>query len=176
MQDGVEYREYDLEGRLDLRLRRDEVPAVSRLYRACHPTWPLRPHEWFMSVNSLVIRDGGPVAWTAFSLSLPPTTDLSQRLGPDAWCAYLIDTCVAESHRGRGLAGLLMDRRLEIAYQAGAQMAIGAAHKGNLPMISILASRGFVKIAEARNQFPDGTTGTVYIKPLGGYDAPHHRR
>lgn len=160
----------------DMRMRSDQLAEVKAIYRWCHPEWPMHSDRWFYSMNVLVITyHDVVVAWSAMSFSPPPTADLSQRLGADALCCWLVDTCVSPAHRNQGYAGLLMDHRLDIAYDVGCQMAIGAAHQGNSAMVKILVDRGFTIIARAKNVFPDGTTGNVYIKHLGGYDATHRR-
>jgi L-amino acid N-acyltransferase YncA len=147
------------------RMHEHEVEKVMALYEECHPTWPKRTTVWFESVNSLVIRSKGKVvAWTAYTLAPPPSVDLASNLGPTATCCWLVDTCVAPSHRGQGLAGILMDQRIAAATVAGCCMVIGACADDNAPMRSLLENRGFVAVADA--SFP-GASGKFYLKTLG---------
>lgn len=147
------------------RMHQHEVGQVEALYRQCHPSWPIRTTTWFESVNSLVLREKGRVvAWTAYTLSPPPSVDLASNVGPGATVCWLVDTCVAPEARGRGLAGILMDQRLRAAKECGCYMAIGACAADNRQMCSLLASRGFKIAGEVA--FPDGP-GYFYIKTLG---------
>ena len=146
-------------------MHQHEVEQVIALYRLCHPQWPNRSTTWFESVNSLVLREKGRVvAWTAYTLSPPPSVDLATNLGPTATCCWLVDTCVAPEARGRGLAGILMDQRVRAAEECGCCMVLGACAHDNAAMVSLLESRGFKPVAEA--MFPDGP-GSFYLKTLG---------
>jgi GNAT superfamily N-acetyltransferase len=145
-----------------------DLPRVCALYSLCHPGWPKKPPAWFMAVTSLVIRlDGKIVAWGALSLSPPPTVDLSQRLGPNAICAWLIDSCVHPDYQGQGLGSAILAERIRLAEEAGACMAIGACAESNSTMRAMLDKQGFKFVETAKNAFPDGSAGRIYIKTLG---------
>lgn len=158
----------DLRNVADIRMQQKHLAQVKELYARCHPAWPEHSDWWWRYMNTLVITaDEIVFAYSCMSFAPPPGGD---RLPADALCAYLIDTGVAPEHRGEGWAGILMDRRLDVAYAVGAQMAIGAAHWENKPMVALLDSRGFKLALRSGNRYADGTVGDVYIKHLGGRD------
>lgn len=149
-------------------MKQEHLEQVKALYARCHPSWPAHSDWWWRYMNTLVITSQQRVvAYSCMSFAPPPGGD---RLPADALCAYLIDTGVAPDARGQGLAGILMDRRLDVAYAVGAQMAIGAAHWENKHMLALLDARGFKLAMRSANHYYDGTTGDVYILSLGGRD------
>lgn len=150
-----------------MQMREHHIDEVREIYGICHPTWPTHSAWWYRAMHTEVIEvKRRVVAFAVLSLAPPPAAD---RLPADALCGWLIDTCVLPEHRGAGYASLLMDKRLDIAYLAGAQMAIGAAHKSNEWMVKILLDRDFKLAQPNGNRFPDGLVGDVYIKHLGGH-------
>jgi GNAT superfamily N-acetyltransferase len=158
----------DLRNLADLRMKQEHLDEVKALYARCHPTWPARSDWWWRYMNTLVITSNYRViAYSCMSFAPPPGGD---RLPADALAAYLIDTGVAPEARGQGLAGILMDRRLDVAYAVGAQMAIGAANRKNKPMVALLDARGFVLAMRDGTRYPGNETGDVYILHLGGRD------
>lgn len=154
--------------RISLRAKEKDLDEVLQLYQQCHPGWPKRNLAWLRSITNLVIHDRGHVvAWSSYVVGPPPVPELEQ-MTSGRWVAWLVDTCVAESHRGQGLARILLDRRLEYATDAGCVLALGATWEGNREMTGLLETSGFVKHGRLPLYFPDELDGWLYVKPIGG--------
>ena len=104
------------------------------------------------------------IAWAAYSIGPVPALDFSRLLPPNAMACWLVDTCVATSERGRGLAGILMDQRLRHASAAGCCCAFGACADKNYRMVDTLDARGFKRIGASPFA---GDAGSIYIKQFG---------
>ena len=129
----------------------DDLPAIVAIYNATIPggmvtadTTPVTVAArlpWFRSHSPdrrpfwVVAGDGGAVcAWLSFSDFHPrpayhPTAEIS--------------VYVAEDHRRRGLAGLLLSRAIERGPSAGVKTLVGLIWAHNEPSLRLFEKHGF---------------------------------
>lgn len=150
-----------------LRAKPGDLDEVMALYASTHEGWPVKPPEWFRSVNTLVIKDRGHVVAAAFfSIAPAPTPELDAQTGSVGPVCYLLDSAVAPSHRKQGLATLLLQERVRLARDAGCSMVVGATSTTNEAMRTILDREdGFTLAANPPVLYPwlDEPGGLVYL-------------
>jgi phosphinothricin acetyltransferase len=140
-----------------LRLARtDDIPAVTAIYNDAivrtTGTFDTVPKTWSQTAESfsshgaahplLVAElDGAVAAWA----SLSPTSDR---------CAYArtseVSVYVAESARGRGLGGALLDELLRLGPAAGTAQVLARITADNEVSLRLHARRGFVEVGRLR--------------------------
>ena len=149
-------------------IRHEELAEVEAIYRACHPTWPARPAEWYIGFPTLICRAKGRiVGFTSMSLSWPPT-ELQTTKGYVLWGH---DVCVHPEAQGRGVGWRLCEARLAFGRTLGAHFFLGMTWPGNKPMIRIFERQGCIRrpehIAEAYpNNEPGHRLGMLYTRGL----------
>ncbi|HEY6451835.1 MAG TPA: ribosomal protein S18-alanine N-acetyltransferase [Steroidobacteraceae bacterium] len=67
--------------------------------------------------------------------------------------AHLLNVCIEEAHRCRGIGGRLLQHLLRLAAGAGAAEALLEARPSNLPAIRLYQSLGFRQIGTRRGYY-----------------------
>ena len=121
----------------------DDLEALHDLEAACHPTRTPREDLWWASHPTLVVDDGGVVAYACYSIDV-----LTRKLG-------LLDTAVHPDARGQKYGAALMQERLRIGRALGCIQAVGAVAPDNPPMRKICAEAGLAEILHVPGFYHD---------------------
>jgi ribosomal-protein-alanine N-acetyltransferase len=80
--------------------------------------------------------------------------------------AHLLNLCVAERYRCRGIGRRLLPHLLKVAASAGARQAFLEARPSNTPAIRLYQSLGFVQIGMRRGYYQavDGREDAIVLK------------
>jgi len=135
---------------------------VRKLFTLCHPEWPTPKANEFYAFPTLIAADhpDAILGHAQYSMNMTDAGHLT---------IFLRDTCVAPEARGRGIAKLLMEKRLTIGMGMGALFAVGMTWDDNEPMVKLLDGRGFAKstrVPHYYKQFTPARDGVLYLLDL----------
>jgi len=80
-----------------------------------------------------------------------------ERLVPEVGYVYYL--AVLDSHRGKGLGGVLLDDALRLFEQDRVEVVYAAAEEGNAPSIALFRSRGFQLVERKELSYREGGLG-----------------
>ena len=123
--------------------------------------WGTEEFERFLSERN-ILSDGlfiGP--------RQEPTGFILSRKGGDE--AEILSIAIAPEARGRGHAGMLLDRHLQTLTQAGVRKVFLEAEEGNRPALKLYRRRGFREVGRRAGYYarPDGSRATQAMSAAG---------
>ncbi|HKV89790.1 MAG TPA: GNAT family N-acetyltransferase [Thermoplasmata archaeon] len=104
-------------------------------------------------------RTLGEVSRVRASLSGNDVVGLAMLEVFDTEVGYVYYVAVRSDHRGRGIAGALLDDALALFRSEGRSVAYVATEEENVPMIAALARRGFRKVERRELGYAEGGLG-----------------
>jgi ribosomal-protein-alanine N-acetyltransferase len=129
-----------------LRLRAMELHDVEAVVAIEHRTYPF---PW----SDGIFRDCVRVGYTCLVLEFDDVLVGYGVLSSGAGESHLLNLCVREEFRGRGLGRILLDALLAAAITAGARVAFLEARPGNTGAIRLYQAFGFVQIGVRRGYY-----------------------
>ena len=134
------------QGLPQLRLRPMGLTDVADVVAIEHGTYPF---PWSESI----FRDCVRVGYTCLVLEFDDVLVGYGVLASGAGESHLLNLCVREEFRGRGLGRILLDALLAAAITAGARVAFLEARPGNTGAIRLYQAFGFVQIGVRRGYY-----------------------
>jgi ribosomal-protein-alanine N-acetyltransferase len=140
--------------------KRSDLAALHRIDQACFPpgiSYSARELDRFVSQarsRTWVAEEGAGIAGFLILAQEP------HKVG------HIVTIDVIESRRRAGVGKMLMDEAESWAAQAGLKLIYLETAEDNRPAQSFYTSRGYAKVDEVPNYYPNGQTAWVMVKWL----------
>lgn len=128
--------------------------AVREILALCYPTFPTPAESWYFANPTLVAVEGEEIAgFASFTVTVMPGFGRTM---------YGQHVCIHPNHRGKGLASILHQARLDVARDVECNIFIGVAQPTNKAMVKIFEESGLHQCV------PGSEDSYLYVGAING--------